>query len=94
MEGLLGELALAHVELANARDGIVLVDDSGGLALGLGEHNVHKVSRGGDHLNPLEVVQSRHIFGLPFCFLEVERENEGQRENQYTWSFEWPVSPK
>jgi hypothetical protein len=57
MEGLLGELALPHVELPDAGDGVVLVDDGGGLALGLGEHNVHKVNRGRDDLDPLEIVQ-------------------------------------
>ena len=62
MEGLLGELALPHVELPNAGDGVVLVDDGGGLALRLREHNVHKIGSGRDHLDPLEIVQRRHGF--------------------------------
>ena len=88
MEGLLGELALAHVELANARDGIVLVNHSGSLALGLGEHNVHKLCGGGDHLDPLEVIQSRHG---PKEEEEEEEEEEVEVKVHVVFVSEWLV---
>ena len=43
MEILLRVFDLAHVEMANAADGILLVYDCGGLPLCLGKNNVNKV---------------------------------------------------
>jgi hypothetical protein len=53
---LLRVLDLARVELANAADGVLLVDDGGRLALRLGQDDVDKVLGRRHHSHLLEVV--------------------------------------
>lgn len=60
VKGLLGVLDLAHIKVSNTTDGIALVDDGWGLALGLAQHNVQKVSKGRHGLDRLEAVLAAH----------------------------------
>ena len=55
-EVALGELHFPHVETTDPGDFVVPVDDSRGLPLGLGQHDVREVLAGGDHTYLLEVV--------------------------------------
>lgn len=55
-DGVLAELDLAHIERSYSGDGIAGVHDSGGFALGLGEHDVDEIGSGRDHLDVLEIV--------------------------------------
>ena len=82
VERLLGELHLPRVELPDAGDLEVAVDDGGRLSLGLGQDNVHKVLGGRDNCYLLEVVMTHGGTSrlLAKSHVEVKGQHEDSRE--------------
>jgi hypothetical protein len=70
VERRLREFDFAHVEVANARNLVVGMDDRGRLPLSAGKHDVDKVLVRGHGLNLLEVIDN-HFCGLIYRPLQA-----------------------